>query len=473
MSKRNYTEAAKRLIESVGYEQNVSLFTHCVTRLRFNIKDKGLVDSEMASSVDGVLGTQWSGNQFQVVIGANVDSFYTAVCEEGGFDEQARINENLDPGITKRFDLRKIGHSIIAYISSTMNGVIIMMMAACMCKTIQTILSPSMMNLISMDGDAYLTLQFIYSAFFYFLPIFLGYSSARAVNINPTYGIFLGALIIVPDFTSLIGTRDTVTVLGMQAPVTSYAQTFLPVVLGVWIMSLVYRFFKKIIPDIISMIFVPTLTILVMLPIMFLVCAPFGTYLGNIIGNFFVAMSQSHLAIKIIAAVALASLFPYLVLSGMHGALTTFAITALLTTGSESYLLPIMTGYNFAVFGVALGAAIRTRDKKDRASFVAFFISGILGSITEPILYGIVLKYRNAMKMLMIACALTGLYVGLFAPVYYTLSGATILTITVPWTAEGVTMSNVINGTSMLLFGLIAGAICGYFIDYTHTINKY
>lgn len=471
MAKKDYSDLAESILNSVGGKDNVSRLTHCVTRLRFDLKDNGLVNSQDIEKLDGVIGTQWSGDQLQLIIGAGVDEVYDAVIKTSGLAAQEKINENLDND-KGGFSLKKIGHAILSYTSPTMNGVIIMMMAACMVKTIQTVLSPSMLNVITTEGDIYLVLQFVYDAFFYFLPIFLGYSAAKTLQMNPIYGIFIGALIIVPKFAELVGVRDTITVFGLTAPVASYAQTFLPVLLGAYVMSWVYKLWKKVIPDVISTIFVPTLTVLVMLPIMFVVCAPLGSYLGEVIGNFFIAMSQSYIFIRIIAAVVLATLFPYLVLTGMHGALTTFAITALLTSGSESYLLPIMTGYNFAVFGIALGAAIKVKGKKEKANFTAFFISGIFGSITEPILYGIVLKYKKAMKMLMFACAFVGLYVGILAPVYYTLTGATVLTMTVAWTAEGVATSNIINGTVMLLLALIAGAVCGLFVDYNQTNDK-
>lgn len=471
MSKKNYEDLSIKLLSFVGEKDNISRFTHCVTRLRFDLKDKSLARIKDIEDIDGVIGTQWSGEQLQVIIGSDVDEAYDAVIKASGLSAQEKISENLDEKKGK-MNLKSIGHSILAYTSPTMNGVIIMMMAACMIKTIQVVLSPSMLNVIAVEDDIYLVLQFLYDAFFYYLPIFLGYSAAKALNINPLYGIYIGAMIIVPSFSSLVGTRETISIFGLPAPVASYAQTFLPVLLGVWVMSWVYKFWKKFIPDILSTIFVPTLTVLVMLPLMFVVCAPLGTYLGEFIGNFFITMSESHIIVRVVAAVVLAVLFPYLVLTGMHGALTTFAITALLTTGHESYLLPIMTGYNFAVFGVALGAAIKIKDKQNKANFIAFFISGIFGSITEPILYGIVLKYKKAMKTLMIACGVVGLYVGILSPIYYTLSGATVLTMSVPWTAEGVASSNIVSGTIMLVLALVAGVIAGLFIDYNKTVDE-
>lgn len=298
---------------------------HCVTRLRLIVKDKGLVQDDQIKSINGVVGAQWLGDQYQIIIGTEVEQLYPVICAAAGLKEEAAIAENLDSG-KKGFSLKKIGDSILGYLLPAMTGIIPIMMAACMCKTIAVLLGPGMLNWIAAESDLAIVLDFMYDAFFYFIPMFLGYSAARVLNITPIYGIYLGALIMAPDFMALVGVRDSLSIFGIPAPVASYASSFLPVILGVWIMYYVLKLLNRIIPDLLKTIFVPLLAVVIMAPIMFVVCAPLGTYIGNVVGNFFIAMSQSNVIVSTLAAVALAVLMPYMVLTGMHGALVNFAI---------------------------------------------------------------------------------------------------------------------------------------------------
>lgn len=465
MAKKNYEEMSKQILELIGGRENVSVFTHCVTRLRFTVKDKSRVKTDEIEKTAGVVGTQWLGEQFQIIVGAQVDDIYKVMCQTGGFEELAAIDENLDVGVkNNRFSPKEIGNKILAYISPTMTNIIPIMMGACMCKTIATLLGPGILNVISDTGDLYMVLDFLYDAFFYFIPVFLGYSAAKNLNINPTYGIYLGALILVPDFMALVGVRESVSVFGLSAPVASYASSFLPVIIGVWIMSYIMKLLNKYIPDILKAILVPLLTIVIMAPVMLVICAPLGSYIGNIVGSFFIVLSQSNVVVRIFGAVLLAILMPYMVLGGMHGALVNFAIMTFVTNGCESFLMPIMMSYNFAVFGVTLGASVKFKKAENKSLAMGYFISGILGSITEPCLYGVVLKYKNAMKALLAASIAIGLIVGIFSPVYYVMTSATAFTFWVPWVQGGT--ANMIAGNMMMLAALIVGAAAGYLVSY-------
>lgn len=466
MGKKSYEEMSNQILNLVGGKENVNVFTHCVTRLRFVVKDKSLVKDGEISKVIGVMGTQWLGDQYQIIVGNDVDDIYETFCKIGGFDIEKAIDENLDGDLAekKKFSLKMIGNKILAYTSPTMTGIIPIMMGACMCKLLATLLGPGLLNMISDTSDLYTVFNLMYSAFFYFIPMFLGYSAAKALNVNPLYGIYLGALIMAPDFMNLVGVRDSISIYGISAPVMNYSSSFLPVILGVWIMSFIYKFLNKHLPSAMKPIFVPLFTILVMTPIMFIVCAPLGTYVGNVIGNFFIAMSQSNIALRIIGAVLLSVLMPYLVLGGMHGALVSFAIMTFTEIGYETFLLPIMTAYNFAVFGVAFGALLKLKKPENKTAVSGCFLTGILGSVTEPCLYGVVVKYKGCLKSLLIGCVAFGLIIGIFTPIYYAMSTATIFTFWVPWV--GGTTANIISGIVLVFVAFVGSAIPAYLNTY-------
>ncbi len=460
--KKKYEELVNDFLSLVGGKENISHFTHCVTRLRVTVKDKGKVNVERTEKTSGVIGTQWLGEQFQIIVGSDVEEVYRAIINATGIEAQEAVNENLDKD-KKGFSFKTIADAILGYISPAMTGVIPLMMAACLCKTIGALLGPDILKVIAAESDLYIVLDFMYDAFFYFIPMFLGYSACKAINMNPIYGIYLGALIMVPDFMALVGVRDTISIFGISAPVASYSSTFLPVILGVVIMSYVYKLLNKYIPEILKAVFVPLFTIVTMAPIMFVVCCPIGTYIGNVLGDLLVAMSQSNIVIKCIGAVLLAVLLPYMVLSGMHGALVTYAIMAFMQAGSESFILPIMLAYNFAVFGVTLGVCLKIKKKDEKASLFTYFISGILGSVTEPCLYGAILKYKKSMKALLIASVFIGLVVGIFTPTYYVMTSATAFTFFVPWVAGGTT--NLIMGVILMIGALVVGTVSAYLVD--------
>ncbi len=463
---KNYQELSRQLIDLVGGKPNISKLTHCVTRIRFILKDRSLLKEAEISRLTGVIGTQWLGEQFQVIVGTESEAIYGVLCQVGDFTPEAAIDENLDQGLTQQEGnvFKRIGNAILGYVSPTMTAVIPMMMGACLCKTIDAILGPGMLGVISAESDVSIVLNFLYSAFFYFIPIFLGYSAARTLNMNPIYGLYLGAIIIVPGFMALMDVRETISIFGIPAPVANYSASFLPVILGVWIMYYVHKALNKVIPEVLKSIFVPLLVILIMAPVMFVVCAPLGTYVGNLVGSFFIALSQSNIVLRVFGAVLLAVVMPYMVLCGMHGALLNFALMTFFANGFETFILPIMMAYNFAVFGVALGAILKLKKPENKTAVVGYFISGILGSVTEPCLYGVILKYRQTMKALVAACAAAGLIVGILTPIYYVMSSATIFTFWVSWVAGGT--GNLMGGLALMLGAFAVGTAAACFVKY-------
>lgn len=465
--KKNYSEMSKQILELVGGKKNVSSVMNCVTRLRVNVKDKSLVKEDEINKVAGVVGSQWSGGQFHIVIGDDVLNVYEKLCQLGGFKPEAAIDENLDdlPSGNAKFSLKDLGNKILAYISPTVLATIPFLVAASMCKAVAVILGPGALNLITDTSDTYILLNdYLFNAFFYFLPVYLGYSAAKVLNLNPLYGVYIGSLIIVPNFVALVGVRETFSVFGLTAPVASYAQSFLPIVLGVWVMSYILKFLQKYIPDAIKMIFVPTLTFLIMAPIMFVALGPVGSYIGNWIGNLFIAMSNANIVVRALGAALLGILLPYLVLSGMHGVLVTFAITTFFASGFESYILPVMIAYNWAVFGVGLGATLKLKKAENKSAASGYFVSGFIGGVTEPVLFGTVLKYKSAMLALLIACGVAGLYCGIFQPSVHALVAASILTIWAPWVTGGT--ANLVSGLISTGIAFFVGAIAAYVVSY-------
>ena len=447
MAKKNYEEMSKQILDCVGGKENIRSFVHCLTRLRFNVRDKSLVKTDKVKEVKGVMGTQWSGEQFQVIIGQDVSYVYNAICDYAGLEKEDAINENLDAN-NKKLTLKSIGDKTLAYISGSMAGVLPVLIGAAMCKTIGIILGPTILNVISETSDMYLMFDFLYDVCFYFLPIFIGYTAAKTLNTNIVLGIFMGAMIIVPDFVAMIGVRESFSIFGISVPVASYAQTFLPVVLGVWIMSYIYKFLKKYIPDVLSPILLPTLTILIMTPIMFAICAPIGTYIGDAISSVFAGINGASLPVRILGSVVFSVLLPFVVLCGMHTAVYMSAYVSFISLGCESFLMPLSFATSSLIYGIALGAMFKMKQKENKGLATGYFLSGFLGGLSEPTLYGLVLKYKSVLKFMCIGNAIAGLLSAIMAPGVYIFGGTYNIFSAATYVAAG-GLSNLINGLAL------------------------
>ena len=189
----NNLRIAQAVLEKVGGKDNVASVLHCITRLRFELKDRGLVDDEGMKNIPGVLGTTSGGGLYMVIIGTGVGKVYDQVCKLGNFEAHKSIDENLDHLPPKKKTVKDVLDKVMAYVSSCMTGVLPILVGAAMCKTIATVIGPSVFNLVSETSDLYVMFSFLYNAFFYFLPIYIGYTACKALNMNPIYGLFIGA----------------------------------------------------------------------------------------------------------------------------------------------------------------------------------------------------------------------------------------------------------------------------------------
>lgn len=455
-----FQKIASDILNAVGGKDNISLVTHCMTRLRLNLKDESIPNQEEIKKISGVIGVVNTGGQLQIIIGQTVPKVYSAFCKEAGMKEQSAVDEKLDEK-TEKLTPKRIGSNILNYLSGSMTPMIPAMITAAMFKTLQVIIGPDMLGIASAESDIYLLCSFLYSAFFYFLPIFLGFTAAKKLNMNPIMGIYAAALLLVPDFMALADAGTSITVYGIPTSVNNYSQTVLPVILTIWVMSYVERFFKKVVPDVLSTIFAPFLTMVVMVPLELCLLAPLGSILGGYIGNGLLAFGAVG---GFIAVAVVAGLWEFLVMTGMHQILIVFGITAMMTNGVDTFVLTAGGYATWAAFGMALGAFLRLRNKNEKSLALGYFISGVLGGVTEPVLYGIGFKYKRPFIAMAIAGFCGGLYAGITQVGTYVM-GATNFLAVLGYVGGGTT--NMINGCIGVAISLIMSAVLTYFFGFT------
>lgn len=468
MAKKDWTSLSKTLIGLVGGKDNISSIRHCITRLRFDLKDSGLADREGIKNTPGLLGIKEAGDEFQVVIGPDVADFYEVIVKEAGVETQEAVDENLDGGLKKApFSLKKILNNIVGYLGKSVATLVPLLIGSSLCRTIAILLGPGMLNVISAESDIYILLtDFIYNATFYFLPILVGYTASKNLKYDPIYGIFIACLTLVPSFTALVGVRDTFSVYGLPAPVANYGQAILPVLIGAFICKYVVMLARKISPNIMKAVTVPIIVMLLMAPVMYVVCCPLGSYIGNLLGSLFNWFTAAPVIFRVIGSVLLAGLIPFMTAGGMHAMVYTFAFTNFINMGYETFVFNASYCFAFGICGLALGAFLKVRTKDEKSSMLSCFLTALTAGISEPTLYGLTFKYKKGILATFLGCAIGGLYFGIMQPkVYGAGTMPTIFTVWGIW--GGGSSANLISGLLLVLISFAAGFLCAYFIiDY-------
>lgn len=452
-------QIASEVLAAVGGKDNITFVTHCMTRLRFNLKDKGIPNQDEIKKIKGILGVVLSGGQLQVIVGQNVPKVYAAICAQAGIQQEKAIEEDLD--IPKeKLTPKRIGSNILNYMAGSMTPLIPAMITAAMFKTLQVIFGPDMLGLVSETSNFYLLCGFLYSAFFYFLPVYLGFTAAKKLHMNPVMGIFAGCLLLVPDFMALADAGASFSVYGIPCKTGNYAQTVLPIILSIWVMGYIDKFFKKVVPDILSTIFTPFLTMLVMVPIELCLLAPLGGVLGDYIGNGLISFGNigGFFAVAVVAA-----LWEFLVMTGMHQVLIVFGITSMMTNGVDNFILTAGGYATWAAFGMALGAFLRIKNKEEKTLSLGYFVSGLLGGVTEPVLYGVGFRYKRPFIAMAIGGFCGGVYAGIMHVGTYVMGATNFLSV-LGYVGGGTT--NMINGCIGVAIAFVVSAVLTYFIGF-------
>ncbi|MDR1467720.1 MAG: PTS transporter subunit EIIC [Spirochaetaceae bacterium] len=463
MSTEKYQQLAEAILGKVGGQENIVSVTHCMTRLRFNFKDNSVVDTEGLKKTTGVLAVVNTGDLIQVVIGQMVDRVYIALCETAGLEAQAPVAENLDAP-KKPLSAKSIGLSILDGLAGSLTPLIPMMMAAAMFKMLVSLLGPSMIGVLQEGSDLYKLFTFVGDAGYYFLPIMVGFTAARKFGVTPVVGMFVGAILLHPTLIEMVNNKTPFTVYGIPVYLQNYANSILPTILSVFVMSFVEKFFKKTLPPMLRTVFAPFLTVLVMLPLMLCLLGPAGAAVGNILCDGLLSFSNYGGIARILAIAVIAALWEYLVMSGMHIIFITTMILVFAQNGSEFIAMPAGAMASIATFGMCLGCVMRIRDKEERSLALGYFVASIIGGVTEPGLYGLGFKYRRPFIGLMAGAFLGGVYIGICNVGVYTMVPSANLLVMLSF-AGGSTI-NLVNGLIAAAIAFIGSAIITYITGF-------
>ena len=463
-------QTAKEVLAAVGGKEHVTNLIHCITRLRFSLKDESIPVVDDIKKIPGVIGAQWSGGQFQVIIGQNVTKVYDETLKLGvGGGGSIDVNE----GDAKKFEWtpKNVGNAILNYLSKSMVALIPLMMACAMFRTIASVMGPTMLGIWAEDSEIYnLFNNWLYNAGFYFLPIILGWSAAKQLGCSQVLGMMMGGVLLAPELQEIVASAaetgiTTMSIYGIPAPVASYATTVLPIMLCMPVLAQVEKFFKKVLPDVLSTVFEPFLTMLVMVPVALCALAPIGSWLGDIIGNFMFALGNSGGVVTVLAIALIAASWEFLVMTGMHQVLITLGIAALAQNGFDTCVFIGGMTASAACWGMSLGAFLRLHERDERSTMLGFFISGLIGGITEPTLYGCGFKYPRTFIGLAAGGFVGGVIAAIAGVKVYVIGNASILSLIAAYAAGGTT--NLVMGAGAGIIAAIVAAAMVYFFGFT------
>ena len=464
----DYKAIAEAVLPLVGGAENVNIATNCMTRLRLTLKDNSLVDLEGLKAIPGVLGAQFSGTQLQVIIGTHVPKVLDEFVAISGVSKGAAVDEKLDDLPAEKFEWTpaNVGNAIMDYLSGSMTQLLPIIMAGGLVRTIAVVIGPQLLGLVAEESATY---QFLYTTFyegaFYFLPIYLGYAAAKKLGASQGLGMLLGAILIAPSITTAAAEGANISVYGISVAAADYSQSVLPMMLSVPVLWQVEKFFKKHMPDTLSTIFTPLCTMLVTVPIAFLVMGPIGNALGSIIGNALFAAAGFGLVGKLLVMAILGALWQLFVVAGMHMPIVMLALVTLMETGSDTMLFVATNSAMFAVWGCAIGAALRIKNRQERGMAWGYVISALAGGVTEPALFGVIMRWKRTMLGMFVGGAVGAVFCGIMGLTYYMAGGGTNLLVFLNYLQGGT--GNLAIAVIGSIISVVLGAIVTYLFGFT------
>ena len=427
------SNTAQEILDAVGGPDNITHFTHCATRLRFELRDASVIDKDTVEAIDGVLGAvPQSGDRYQIVIGGAVQSVFDEINNLPSMKSGAAAS-NDDVKAAARAKARgknAIVDAFFEYLSDSFRPLLPVLLGASLILAFLAVLEACGV----VDTHAKIIppwlgyVNSMWRAVFYFLPAMVAYNASKKLDIDPWVGTAVILSLLTPNFTGLsnaasfaettcttnaLGTEQCVTRIGsLPLQLSDYGgQVFVPLLM-VPILALVYKGLKKIVPSNVQMVFVPFISFVIIMPLTAFLIGPLSIWIGNGLGSG-LAWLNGHA--PIVFAIIIPIIYPFLVPLGLHWPLNALQLANIASTGSDFIQGP-MGAWNFACFGATAGVlflSIRDRDTDMRQTASGALAAGLFGGISEPSLYGIHLRFKRIYPLMLTGCVVGGLVIGI------------------------------------------------------------
>ena len=432
-------DTAQHIIKNIGGADNITSLTHCATRLRFQLADPSKIDEKSLESDKAVLGTVHQGEHgYQVVMGGGVADYYQAIIKEPGVDPSGehkgnggnargpRINED---GSKEYGGIRKTGwiDYCFEFLSDTFRPILWALLGASLIITLLILADTAGLQdfraPMNEQPAGYQLMHAMWKSVFYFLPIMIGATASKKLGANEWVGAAIPAALLTPQFIGLSeiattttfmgGDAEKVSIFGLPLILNDYSSQVFPPLLAAIGLYWVEKGLKKIIPSSLHMVFVPFFSLLIMIPLTAFLLGPFGIGVGNGISNFLAWVNDFS---PFVLAIIIPLLYPFLVPLGLHWPLNAIMVQNLATLGYDFIQGP-MGAWNFACFGLVAGVLVvsfKEHNKAMRQVATGGLAAGLLGGVSEPSLYGIVLRFKKTYPRLLPGCFAGGVVMGIF-----------------------------------------------------------
>lgn len=429
----DYHKLGKEIVQNVGGPNNIESLTHCMTRLRFVLKDVSKANKEALEDIKEVVGVVYAGGQYMVILGPNLIPTFEAINKDFNLATTSPVDENLDEPKKEKLTWKTAGSKTLSFIQASVTPMIPGLIAGGMLKVvlllIVTFISPAFAK-----STSYTLISAIADAPFFFMPIMVAYGAAAKLGGTPAYAMMSTAALLYPTFRDLLMKLTAhpgsvnVTLFNLPVKVINYGTSLLPALLISLLAYWVEKLLNKIVPGIFKSVLVGMGTIFVAGSLGYLVLGPIGDILGQGIATvvMFLSRTVGPLAVGLLAAA-----LPWLVMTGMHVALAPFMPQLISNPGYDPILRPAFILHNMAEGGANIGVALKAKDKKLKSEAWSLAVGAIVAGVTEPSLYGINLKYKKPMYGVMAGGFVGGIVAGLLGARAYIMGYSNIFAIPV------------------------------------------
>lgn len=437
-----YQAFNENIIRLVGGKDNISAVVHCMTRLRFTLKDKSLAKTEEIKAMDGVIDVVSNDVAYQIIIGTQVAEVHTELIEMLGISGQPEADSHK----TKKNPFK----AALDLVSESMTPLLEPIIAAGMLAGLLSMVA--LTGIVSADSPTYIVLDSIRNAVFFFLPVFMAMACAKRLNASPYLAVALAGTLLSTSINGVEG----LSIFGLSLPAITYSSTFIPILLAVWFMGYVQAFLKKVIPNILQYFLIPVLTLVITLPVTLMFFGPIGTWIGE--GISFICTFLANTLGNWSVVAFYAAIQPFLIMMGAGNFIMPVVMAFLAEMGYDPLFLAACTISDIAVGGAMFGYFLRAKDPKQKELFGTVSFSAILGC-TEPAVFGVFVKYRRPFLAVIFGGGLGGLFAGLMKVKTYTMA----------WGLAGLPsyigvndFNNFYYMVAAVVIGFVAAAIAGF-----------
>ena len=419
-SKMNYNEVSDLLVKLAGGKENIKTVAHCATRLRFTLVDKDKADIEAIKKIPGVLGCIYQTEQLQTILGQEVLGVYDATVKNYSFSAAGEVK--AAKGEKDPLTFKNAFDRVIGFVSGAVAPLVPALIAGGMLKVfllLITYISPSFAS-----TNTYTILGWVANAPFYFMPIFVAYGASTKLGGTPIYAMAAVASQLTPAYMDAVSEGTSLTLLGLPVRLVKYQQQLLPALLITLACYYIEKLLNKVVPGIFKSIIVGAGTMALSMILGFTILGPLGSYIGSMISGVFVWLGGN---VGFIAVGILAACLPWLVMTGMHHAISPFMAQSIADPGYDPIFRPSFILHNMAEGGACLGVGLKSKDAEFRSECFSLAFGCIVAGVTEPAIYGVNLKLKKPMYGVMAGGAVGGVVAGLLGAKAYSMGYSTIM----------------------------------------------